>query len=92
MTDVVPVFDVAYGLTLEHMQQLGLFISGPRNGMDVEGAFAEPGLFVINQDNILQIADISNVPFARPKLDSLVKGIRFIRGLTETFPTNGTYA
>lgn len=92
MQDVSPSFDVGYGLSVEQMQTLGLYISGPRNGMDVEGPFAEPGLFVINDQGVLQIADISNVPFARPSLTSLVMGIRFLRGLSGDFPVNGTHA
>ena len=74
------------------MRTLGLYVSGPRNGMDVEGPFAEPGLFVVNDQGRLQIVDISNVPFARPSLTSLVKGIRFLRGLSGDFPVNGTHA
>ena len=36
MAEVSPKFDVAYGLTVAQMNELGLFISGPRNGIDVE--------------------------------------------------------
>ncbi|WP_299949599.1 peroxiredoxin-like family protein [uncultured Ruegeria sp.] len=92
MQEVSPTFDIGYGLSVEQMQTLGLYISGPRNGMDVEGPFAEPGLFVINDQGVLQIVDISNVPFARPSLTSLVMGIRFLRGLSGDFPVNGTHA
>ncbi len=92
MHDVSPTFDVGYGLSVEQMRTLGLYVSGPRNGMDVEGPFAEPGLFVVNDHGRLQIVDISNIPFARPSLTSLVKGIRFLRGLSDDFPVNGTHA
>lgn len=92
MAEVSPEFDVAYGLTVPHMQALGLYISGPRNGVDVEGPFAEPGLFVINERGTLQIADISNVPFSRPSLKQLASGIGFLRGPMKDAPINGTYA
>lgn len=89
--EVHPGYDVAYGLSADHMKALGLYISGPRNGMNVEGPFAEPGLFVVNTNGQLQIADISNVPFARPNLDAVTRGIRFLQGITETHPINGTH-
>ncbi len=92
MVDVSPEFDVAYGLTISQMQALGLYISGPRNGMDVEAPFAEPGLFVINGNGTLQVIDISNVPFARPSLEWIAKGLGFLRGPVKDAPINGTHA
>lgn len=92
MAEISPAFDVAYDLTVVQMQSLGLYVSGPRNGIDVEAPFAEPGLFVINEDGALQIVDISNVPFARPSLEWVVKGLQFLRGRTETAPINGTHS
>lgn len=91
IAEIQPDFPVAYDLQIDHMQALGLYVSGTRNGMDVERPFAEPGLFVINDSGQLQIADISNVPFARPNIPSLVKGIRYLRNLTAEFPINGTH-
>lgn len=90
--EVNPDFSVGYDLTIEQMQQLGLFISEPRVGMDAERPFAEPGLFVVNSEGKVQIIDISNVPFARPSISSLLMGINFLRGRTEVFPINGTYS
>ncbi len=92
MAQVNPAFAVAHDLSVAQMQALGLYISGPRNGMDVERPFAEPGLFVVNEEGDVRIADISNVPFARPELQSLLGGLKFLRGMTSTFPTNGTFA
>ena len=92
MKEVSPEFDVAYGLTIPQMQALGLYISSPRNGMDVEAPFAEPGLFVLDETGALQIVDISNVPFSRPDLKWIAKGIGFRRGPMKDAPVNGTYA
>ncbi|NVK35473.1 MAG: AhpC/TSA family protein [Rhodobacteraceae bacterium] len=92
MVDVVPAFDVAFGMTVPQMQELGLFISGPRNGSDVNAPFAEPGLFVLDEAGTIQIIDISNVPFARPDLTWIAKGIGFRRGPMKEAPINGTYA
>ncbi|KZY34475.1 thioredoxin peroxidase [Roseovarius sp. HI0049] len=92
MEEVAPEFDVAHGLTIPQMQALGLYISGTQNGRDVEAPFAEPGLFVIDDTGLLQITDISNVPFARPDLKWIAKGIGFRRGTMANAPINGTHA
>lgn len=92
MAEVSPQFDVAYDLSVAQMRELGLHISGPRNGTDVEAPFAEPGLFVLDEDGVLQIIDISNVPFARPDLTWIAKGVGFRRGPMKAAPINGTYA
>lgn len=89
--DIGPEYDVAYGLTTDQMQALGLYVSGPRNGIDVEAPFAEPGLFVVDDSGLVQIVDISNVPFARPDLRWIAKGIGFRRGPMKDAPINGTY-
>ncbi|MCV0428467.1 MAG: redoxin family protein, partial [Roseibium sp.] len=82
MADVDPKYKVGFGLTVDQMKELGLYISGKGNGIDVAGPFAEPGLFVVNERGDLQIIDISNVPFARPDPASIVQGIRFFRSRT----------
>lgn len=92
LSQVNPAFPVGYGLTTSQMQELGLYISGQRHGIDIEGPFAEPGLFVIDHAGDTRVADISNVPFARPDLDSMLKGITFMRGMKGSFPANGTFA
>lgn len=88
---VKPGFDVGYGLTVEQMQALGLYISHPRSAEETDRPFAEPGLFVINGDGRLQVVDISNAPFARPNLKSLLMGLGFIRNPENNYPIRGTY-
>jgi peroxiredoxin len=92
MKQVSPDYDVAYGLTVPQMRELGLYVSDPRNGMEVDAPFAEPGLFVIGAASELQIVDISNVPFARPDLKWIARGIGFRRGPMKDAPINGTFA
>lgn len=92
LAQVNPDFPVGHNLSIPQMEELGLYISSPRHGMDVEAPFAEPGLFVIDQTGETRVADISNVPFARPDLGSMLKGITFMRGMKGDFPANGTYA
>ncbi len=91
MEEVSPNFEVAHSMSIPQMQELGLYISGPHNGMNVETPFAEPGLFVLDENGILQIIDISNVPFARPDLAWIAKGIGFRRGPMKDAPVNGTH-
>ena len=92
MAEVSPTYPVGYDLSIEQMQQLGLYISGTGNGTNVERPFAEPGLFVINEEGNLQMIDTSNVPFARPSLESMLMGINFIRSREVKPPVNGTEA
>jgi len=88
---IKPQYDVGYGLTLQQMLQLGLYISHPRSPEETDRPFAEPGLFVINEQGRIQIIDISNVPFARPSITSLVKGLNFIKNPENNYPIRGTY-
>lgn len=92
MSEVNPNYDVGYNLSVEQMQQLGLYVSDVRLGMDVERPFSEPGLFVVNDEGRLQIIDISNVPFARPDWNSMLMGLKYIRNLDEEFPVNGSFS
>lgn len=79
-TDEIGVsFPVGYDLTVDQMWALGLYVSEPRSEKETDRPFAEPGVFVINADGLLQVVDISNAPFARPDLAGLAKGLKFIR-------------
>lgn len=77
--DIGITFPVGYDLSVDQMKALGLYISEPRSEKETDRPFAEPGVFVINADGLLQIVDISNAPFARPDLVGLAKGLKFIR-------------
>jgi peroxiredoxin len=80
-------FPVGYGMSVEDMRQLGLYISDPRSADETDRRFAEPGLFVINPAGETQIVDISNAPFARPDLKSLLKGLQFV--ISKDYPIRG---
>ena len=71
------------------MKDLGLYISHPRSPEETDHPFAEPGVFVINESGTVQVVDISNNPFVRPSLKSLVSGLGWIR--SNTYPIRGTY-
>jgi peroxiredoxin len=90
-TDEIGVsFPVGYGLTVVQMQRLGLYVSEPRSAKETDRPFAEPAVFVINADGLLQVLDISNAPFARPDLAGLAKGLKFIRD--NDYPIRGQLA
>lgn len=81
-------FPVGYDLTPEQMRTLGLYVSSPRSPEETDRNFAEPGLFVINPQGATQIVDVSNAPFARPDLNGLLNGLRFI--IAKDYPIRGT--
>ncbi len=80
-------FPVGYDLSVAEMRQLGLYVSDPRSLQETDRPFAEPALFVINPQGDTQIIDISNAPFARPDLKSLLKGLQFVIG--KDYPIRG---
>lgn len=82
-------FPLGYGLTVEQMRTLGLYISTPRSAQETDRPFPEPALFLINPDGNVQIVDISNAPFARPDLNAIVAGIELIQ--QRTYPIRGTH-
>jgi len=77
-----------YGLSMDQMRTLGVYISHPREGTKEEHIFPEPGLFLINPSGQLHIVDLSNAPFSRPDLDILLGGLKFIQG--NDYPIRGT--
>ena len=90
-TDEIDVpFPVGYDLTVDQMRTLGLYVSEPRSEKETDRPFAEPGVFVINADGLLQVVDISNAPFDRPDLAGLAKGLKFIRD--NDYPIRGRLA
>ena len=89
---VQPSFPVGYDLSLDQMLELGLYVSDPRSPEENDRPFAEPGIFVVNADGQVQVTDISNAPFARPDLNTLLGGLRFIRNPENNYPIRGTRA
>lgn len=84
-------FDVGYDLSIAQMQELGVYISHPRSPQETDRPFAEPGLFVVNEDFNLHVVDISNNPFVRPELSALLSGLNWIRDPNNNYPIRGTY-
>lgn len=79
---------IAYGLSLEAMRALGLYISAPTDG--APHPFPEPALFIVNPQGRAQIIEITNAPFVRPDLNAILSGLAFIQ--EKAYPIRGTMA
>ncbi len=84
-------FPVLYDLSIDQMQELGVYISHPRSEQETDHPFPEPGVFVINDEGKVQIVDISNNPFVRPAIDQLASGLAWIKNPENNYPIRGTY-
>ncbi|MBO9491615.1 redoxin domain-containing protein [Endozoicomonas sp. G2_1] len=83
---------LAYGLTTDDMKILGTYISDPRSAQETDHPFAEPALYVVNERGTVQVVDISNNPFVRPDLDSLVNGLAWIKNPDNNYPIRGMHS
>jgi len=81
-------FPVGYDLSQDQMRRLGLYISNPRSAEETDRPFAEPGLFLLNPEGKAQIIDISNAPWSRPDLASILNAVKVIK--ERNYPVRGT--
>jgi peroxiredoxin len=81
-------FDVAYDLSQDQMRTLGLYISNPRSPQETDRPFSEPGVFIVNPAGQAQVIDVSNAPFARPDLNGILNGLKFVQ--EKNYPPRGT--
>ena len=88
---VEPNYEVAFDLSIAQMKQLGLYISDPRGPRETDRPFAEPGIFVVNEQGTLQVTELANGPFVRPNLDLLIGGLKFIRDPKNNYPIRGMH-
>ena len=82
-------FPIAYGLSIEQMQALGLYISNPRSAQETDRPFPEPGMFAVNTEGKVHLIDISNTPFNRSDLRELLETVKWIK--ENDYPIRGTY-
>jgi len=85
-------YEIGYELSIAQMQELGLYISDPRSPEETDHPFPEPAVFVANENNQLQIVDVSNAPFIRPDLELILRGLRFIRNPDNNYPIRGMHS
>jgi len=77
---------VAYDMDEATMRAWGLYLS--KGLTDTEPAiFSEPGLFLVRPDASLYSAHVQSTPFARPRLDELIKALEFVR--EKDYPARG---
>lgn len=78
---------VAYGLTLDQANELGLFISKSRTEAEPE-YFAEAALFFISPDGTLWGSVLSTFPFVRPTAEMVLDAVSAARD--RAYPARGT--
>ena len=77
---------IGYGLSEADARSWGLYISNAIK--DVEAStFCEPGLFWVRPDGRLYLADVSNMPWARPDLEFLQSKVAF--AVENSYPARG---
>ena len=81
--------DVAYGLDIGMAQKWGLYISTSIKEAEND-IFSEPGLVWIRADGRLYLIDITNMPWARPDLETLMPKAKF--AVENNYPARGTNA
>jgi peroxiredoxin len=81
-------FDLCYGMTVDQMRSLGLYVTKPLSDAETTGLFSEPGAFAMRPNGELMLVDISNGPAARPDLEELLDGMKF--NIENDRPVRGT--
>jgi peroxiredoxin len=79
---------IGYGLSESDARNWGLYISSAIKDGEAE-IFCEPGTFWIRPDGRLYLADVSNMPWARPDLEFLFSKIPFV--VEKGYPARGTH-
>lgn len=77
---------VAYGLTEAQAREWGLYVSKAIKDAEAD-IFCEPGLFWVRPDGRLYLADVSNMPWARPDLAFLLSKVPF--AVEKGYPARG---
>lgn len=66
---------IAHSLSAEDSEMLTLYLTPHEEGSELEGVYAEPGLFLINPEGRIQSLATSNSPSIRPDLEVVLDGI-----------------
>ncbi|MGI9366915.1 MAG: peroxiredoxin-like family protein [Rhizobiaceae bacterium] len=77
---------VGYGLTQSDARAWGLYISKAIKDAEAD-IFCEPGVFWVRPDGRLYLADVSNMPWARPDLEFLLSKVPF--AVENEYPARG---
>jgi len=74
---------LAFGLSIEHMYQLNLHVSVPKDLQETNHPFAEPALFLVDEHGQIVLSDIANNPYTRPNLTPLLVGLQQLSDLED---------
>ncbi|MDP2559544.1 redoxin domain-containing protein [Psychrobium sp. 1_MG-2023] len=85
-------YPLAYGLSLQQMHELGLFISVPSDFSETNHPFAEPALFVLNEKGQIVIMDITNNELCRPELSRLIHGVKLLHDSETPQTISGSFS
>lgn len=77
---------VGYGVSVETMQEWGLFISKGMGDEEPE-RFSEPGLFVIKPDGSIYYVAVNSMTFGRPRMSEILKALEV--KITNDAPARG---
>ena len=81
-------FPLLYGLDMAATKRLGFYASEPASAEETDHRFSEPALLVVNREGVLQVVELTNVPFLRPDLDMMLTGFKAMIG--KGAPVHGT--
>lgn len=79
---------IGYGLTSSDARAWGLYLSKAINDAEAD-IFCEPGLFWIRPDGRLYLAEVSNMPWARPDPAFLLSKVPVV--VERQYPARGTH-
>tara|TARA_Y100000768_G_C23984423_1_gene687854 strand:+ start:168 stop:704 length:537 start_codon:yes stop_codon:yes gene_type:complete len=65
-----------YDLSIDQMHSLGLYISDPQKGEENDRPFAEPALFLVDDEHIVQMLSLSSSTYARADLKTVLEGTK----------------
>lgn len=77
---------IGYDFPLSEAREWGLFVSNSIKESEPD-QFFEPGIFLVRPDQTLFASFIQTLPFARPRFDDLLRGIKF--AVEKNYPARG---
>ena len=84
---------IGYGLPLSEAKKWGLYISTGRGktsiGIEEPDLFAEPGLFMVSQEQALYYGSVQTMPFVRPHFSELLSALDY--AIDKNYPARGEY-
>ncbi len=80
---------ICYGLTVQQMEQWGVFMSAGSSALKQPAVFSEPALFLIKEDMTLSYQVLHSAPFARPGAKDIIEMLDFMEEKKAAYPQRG---